>query len=69
MLHEIQGKFGIFKQTIESSSGTTIATTTKLGDTGGGKNINEEVIAQKDKRIKELEEELASLNSGIKSIY
>lgn len=56
----------MFKQTIEMTGGSTIA---KLGDTGGGKTINEEVIAQKDKRIRELEEELASLNSGIKSIY
>jgi|LauGreDrversion4_2_1035121.scaffolds.fasta_scaffold229964_2 hypothetical protein len=40
-----------------------------VGDTGGIKTINEEIIAEKDKRIRELEEELASLNSGIKSNY
>ena len=56
----------MFKQTIETPSSNTVG---KLGDTGGGKTINEEVIAQKDKRIRELEEELASLNSGVKSIY
>lgn len=39
---------------------------TKLGDTGGGKNINEEAIAQKDKRIKELEEEVARLKDRLK---
>jgi len=38
----------------------------KLGDTGGGKSINDEVIALKDKRIKELEDEVARLKDRIK---
>ena len=42
--------------------------TSKLGDTGGGKTITEEVAAEKDKRIKELEEEVAKLKEKVNQI-
>ncbi len=58
----------MFKQTIESNGTLDMQSPlTKDGDTGSGsgKTISSEAAALKDKRIRELEEEVARLKNQI----
>lgn len=68
LLHQIQGKFNAFKNTVEGEDVTTgkeaMTADSKLGDTGG-KNSNEEAMLVKDKRIRELEEEVTRLKDRL----
>jgi len=65
LLHQIQGKFNAFKNTVEDTTGIAMNADSKLGDTGG-KNSNEEAMLLKDKRIRELEEEVSRLKDRLK---
>ena len=65
LLHQIQGKFNAFKNTVEDTTGIAMTADSKLGDTGG-KNSNEEAMLLKDKRIRELEEEVSRLKERLK---
>ena len=65
LLHQIQGKFNTFKNTVEDTTGIAMTADSKLGDTGG-KNSNEEAMLLKDKRIRELEEEVSRLKERLK---